>query len=291
MAEQTVEIHYQNTEQGRAAKRKQRQTILVLIFLLVLIVAVIIVLVLVEKQNANVNDMQTKQLEMCHYADQVYPIDNECGVLTCIDNGIQRSFSLSNGWSQSFINAHNQTSMDMLRYLSENYNVYPNVLDLNNNDKQHMIYENHSIALESIHISIEYLCCHDESEYNKIVEVYAGYQWDEFDVYFSHWMCLNLPNTNTTVYVLLLDDVSQALMSDWTDSFEEHLEQNGIQLLSTPRRLGQPFHSTFAVFDAYSEQLEQWSVETLNYLNDKYTYTNLWKTMPITFSKDNMNVS
>ena len=184
----------------------------------------------------------------------------------------------------------------MLGYLDEHYSIFPNTIELvadNENDgvdhepeSNVMKYENMNITLGEVHISIEYFCCYDDNTYQNITKLYQEFVWEEFDIYFGEFMCLNMTDIDKTIYVLLLDEESQKLMSEWTDNFEAYLMENGITLLSKPRRNGQPFHSTFAVFDEYNDELESLSIDTLSYLNDNYG--SIWSEIPITFSKDNI---
>ena len=289
--------YYKRNDHSRIAKKRKRQTIGVLILLFIVIIVITVMLIVVElnrqekiKNNNNDNNNHVF-LSQCHYDDNIYPIDSKCGIQKCINNYPLRLFALKYGWNTQLIQTRNESIFEMLQYLDENYKIFPNTLEVindNNNitQKLNMFYKNMSIELSSIHISIEYFCCYDNNEYNKIINLYNNYNWSEFDIYFENFMCLNLTNMNKTINVLLLNEESQSLMANWTDKFEEYLEYNGIDLLSLPRRNGQPFHSTFAIFNQYNQKMESLSVDTLSYLNEKYS--NKWKLLPITFSKRNI---
>eukprot|EP01084_Bolivina_argentea_P022009 40875_1 len=243
--------------------------------LCVLLIGTIVIGIIIEKKYGKstvLNANNIKNELVCHYADNIYPIDSDCGVQYCINNNINRSFTLTKGWSNKFIYEYNKTVVDMRQYLGNEYNIYPNILDIIH-----------------IHISIEYFCCYSDDEYKFIMDLYNKFEWNTFDVFLEDLMCLNLTDANKTIYVLLLNDKSQELMRNWTDNFEQYIVNNGVQLRSKPRRYGQPFHSTIAIFDIYNENMEKISIDTVTYLNEKYS--SLWPSIPITFSKENMNVS
>ena len=279
----SLQLSFQRTDKSRQAKKRKRQTIVVLILLFIVIIGIIVMLTSIESAGLNKNNSSVTQ---CHYADTVYPIDNECGVQKCFDNYPLRSFTIRYGWSNELIMERNQTALDMLQYLDMHYQIFPNILEVTNNQSSMMKYEDMNITLGAIHISIEYFCCYSDEQYGNIKKLYEEYTWDEFDVYFGDFMCLNMTDINKTIHVLLLDEASQNSMSEWTDNFEAYLIENGVELLSKPRKYGQPFHSTFAVFNEYDRKMEALSVDVVTYLNDKYG--SIWNDVPIKFAKDNV---
>ena len=258
----------------------------------------------IHNNDDNDDGNTTWKIDHCHYWDSIYPGDQECGVEKCIANNIKRGFRLQHAWNSDSLSLRNESAIEMLDYIAINYNAdgnistsgdyFPSSLEILNNSlkmNQTMIYNNEiDIALSGVHMSIEYFCCYNDSEYETIKQLFNTWEMEgeSFSLSFDSYLCLNLTESNLTVYVLLLDQSSQELMCNFTDLFEDYLVSNGIRLKSQARRYGQPFHTTFAIFDRYDENLETMSVDTINYLNSKYL--TLWQEPGLAFEFDQKKI-
>ena len=226
----------------------------------------------------------------CQFADDVYSFDRDCGVHHCFLNMSHKPhIGVHNAWDDELRKLRNDSIYDMLAYMDTTYNELPDTIEyLRFKGNASMdTYGNKNISVYAAHITLEYLCCYDYNTSLNIINLYNNYSWDPFSIEFDRFICIN-DNTskNIIVYVsLMLSQESQQLMGNWTTNFETYLQENGVDLLSKPRKDSQPFHSTFAIFNQYNQNLENISVDTVNYLNKKYS--DIYRSMKFNFSKEN----
>eukprot|EP01084_Bolivina_argentea_P027000 50186_1 len=68
----------------------------------------------------------------CHYDDEYYSIDKECGIDICNQKGINQILSLTNGWNKHFIQLRKYDGLSILYHIdADNYDTYPDQLFLN----------------------------------------------------------------------------------------------------------------------------------------------------------------
>ena len=224
----------------------------------------------------------------CHYDDDIYPIDNgPCGQYQCSLNPHNKAhIGIHNIWDDVSIEYNKNIIKDMLQYMDP---ILPNIIEYNQlriNDTSQYSYNESNITVLGSRIALEYLCCYNTSEANTIIDLFNNYEWESFDIQFDRFICLNNTHINKTYYVLLLSPESQALMNDWSDAFIEHIiNGSNIEWKPESREEGQPFHTTFAIFNEYNRDLETKSVDTINYLNAKYM--DYYRQLTFTFSKEN----
>lgn len=235
--------------------------------------------------NSDVPD----SLSTCHWGDEAFPVDEECGVSVCtFSMGVQTRLFGLDAATPALMDIINASHYDMFDYLKTQYHgeVYPTIVHMQPIDKSKtfMTYDGHNMSLAPVHMSIEYFCCTPEDDYHRTIALYQEYEWEAFEITFGDLMCLKMTNLGLTIYILNLDDESEERMSVWTDTFEAYLAENGVTTGAVPRRDGQPFHVSFAIFDEYDDNMQSLSVGVLGHLNDKYR--SKWISYPVMFEKD-----
>eukprot|EP01083_Nonionella_stella_P224843 799966_1 len=116
----SIRVHYDNRDRTRRAKKRRIQAMVIMSLLCVLLIGTIVIGIIIEKKYGKstvLNANNIKNELVCHYADNIYPIDSDCGVQYCINNNINRSFTLTKGWSNKFMYEYNKTVVDMRQYL------------------------------------------------------------------------------------------------------------------------------------------------------------------------------
>eukprot|EP01083_Nonionella_stella_P007376 21335_1 len=259
---------------------KQRSPPLVHKLLCITLSIISLLILLLAMNNTSTIHKNTHNINSAsiHSKCAHYPIHKECAIDTC-NNQI---LSLQFGWSFDFVMLRKYDALNMLYSIDDEQAILPTVLFLNtmHDEDDFMEFDNISIALGDIVMDIIDFCCYSRGIYEDIKQMFETYKWKQFDIGFGNYTCLNKTDGDRIDVVSLLNDESQWLMTQWTNSFEDYLIVNGVDVQS---RMNSLFYSTFAIFN------DNISVDFVSELNTESTQE--WQDIVVSFSKMNLRMT
>eukprot|EP01112_Ceratiomyxa_fruticulosa_P015089 TRINITY_DN439_c0_g1_i1.p1 TRINITY_DN439_c0_g1~~TRINITY_DN439_c0_g1_i1.p1 ORF type:complete len:233 (-),score=23.51 TRINITY_DN439_c0_g1_i1:133-831(-) len=98
------------------------------------------------------------------------------------------------------------------------------------------------------HTTLQYLCCYDIVQYNKVINVISKIQWKPFNITFGSAFC-NFGgdgDASDNSIIIGLDAPSQVTVANFVDNVENAILNSGLPIIKRRANM-EPFHSTLGV--------------------------------------------